>query len=230
MHVQEWLETVPAVSIYLLVGVVIGLESLGIPLPGEIVLVSSALLASQHGDIDPWVLGICATAGAIIGDSIGYAIGRKGGRPLLTWCGGKFPKHFSEANIAMAERSFEKWGMWAVFFGRFVALLRIFAGPLAGVLRMPYWKFLIANVFGGILWAGGTTAVVYSLGVVAEAWLKRFSWLGLVIAVLIGITSMLVIKNRAKKAAARAGSEPAGAPVATADEASPTVHAGAARN
>ncbi|UUN25574.1 DedA family protein [Streptomyces sp. FIT100] len=230
MHVQEWLETVPAVSIYLLVGVVIGLESLGIPLPGEIVLVSSALLASQHGDIDPWVLGICATAGAIIGDSIGYAIGRKGGRPLLTWCGGKFPKHFSEANIAMAERSFEKWGMWAVFFGRFVALLRIFAGPLAGVLRMPYWKFLIANVFGGILWAGGTTAVVYSLGVVAEAWLKRFSWLGLVIAVLIGITSMLVIKNRAKKAAARAGSEPDGAPVATADEASPTVHAGAARN
>ncbi|MDN3296540.1 DedA family protein [Streptomyces ficellus] len=203
MHVQEWLETVPAVSIYLLVGVVIGLESLGIPLPGEIVLVSSALLASQHGDIDPYVLGACATAGAIIGDSIGYAIGRRGGRPLLTWLGGKFPKHFSEANIAMAERSFEKWGMWAVFFGRFVALLRIFAGPLAGVLRMPYWKFLIANVFGGILWAGGTTAVIYSVGVVAEAWLKRFSWLGLVLAVLVGLTSMLVLKSRAKKAAAR---------------------------
>ncbi|MFF4233037.1 DedA family protein [Streptomyces sp. NPDC001820] len=203
MHVQEWLETVPAVSIYLLVGVVIGLESLGIPLPGEIVLVSSALLASQHGDINPYILGACATAGAIIGDSIGYAIGRRGGRPLLTWLGGKFPKHFGEAQIAMAERSFEKWGMWAVFFGRFVALLRIFAGPLAGVLRMPYWKFLIANVFGGILWAGGTTAVIYSVGVVAEAWLKRFSWLGLVLAVLIGLSSMLVLKNRAKKAAAR---------------------------
>ncbi|MFD5430164.1 DedA family protein [Streptomyces sp. NPDC127084] len=203
MHVQEWLETIPAVSIYILVGVVIGLESLGIPLPGEIVLVSSALLASQHGEIDPWVLGTCATGGAIVGDSIGYAIGRKGGRPLLAWCGKKFPKHFSEANIAMAERSFEKWGMWAVFFGRFVALLRIFAGPLAGVLRMPYWKFLIANVFGGILWAGGTTAVIYSVGVVAEAWLKRFSWLGLVLAVLFGVTSMLILKNRAKKAAAR---------------------------
>ncbi|MGX1883085.1 DedA family protein [Streptomyces sp. NPDC055287] len=204
MHITEWLETIPAVSIYLLVGVVIGLESLGIPLPGEIVLVSSALLASQHGDINPYVLGACATAGAIIGDSIGYAIGRKGGRPLLAKLGRKFPKHFSESNIAMAERSFEKWGMWAVFFGRFVALLRIFAGPLAGVLRMPYWKFLIANVFGGILWAGGTTAVIYSVGVVAEAWLKRFSWLGLVIAVLFGLTSMLVLKNRAKKAAAQA--------------------------
>ncbi|MFD4137391.1 MULTISPECIES: DedA family protein [unclassified Streptomyces] len=207
MHVQEWLENVPAISVYLLVGVVIGLESLGIPLPGEIVLVSSALLASQHGEINPYILGACASAGAIIGDSIGYAIGRKGGRPLLAWLGGKFPKHFGDAQIAMAERSFEKWGMWAVFFGRFVALLRIFAGPLAGVLRMPYWKFAIANVFGGILWAGGTTAVIYSLGIVAEAWLKRFSWLGLVLAVAIGVTSMLVLKNRAKKAAAQTPAE-----------------------
>ncbi|MFI7141773.1 DedA family protein [Streptomyces massasporeus] len=200
MHVQEWLETVPAVAVYALVGLVIGLESLGIPLPGEIILVSSALLASQHGEIDPVVLGASATAGAIIGDSIGYAIGRKGGRPLLARLGNKFPKHFSEGHIATAERSFEKWGMWAVFFGRFVALLRIFAGPLAGVLRMPYWKFLIANILGGIVWAGGTTAVIYYVGIVAESWLKRFSWLGLVAAVLVGLTSMLVIKRKAKKA------------------------------
>ncbi|MYV53806.1 DedA family protein [Streptomyces sp. SID3212] len=211
MHVQEWLETVPAVSIYLLVGLVIGLESLGIPLPGEIVLVSAALLASQHGDIDPYILGACASAGAIIGDSIGYAIGRRGGRPLLAWLGGKFPKHFGEAQISMAERSFEKWGMWAVFFGRFVALLRIFAGPLAGVLHMPYWKFLIANVFGGIVWAGGTTAVIYTVGVVAEPWLKRFSWVGLALAVLIGVGSMLVLRNRAKKSAGAAEAAGAGA-------------------
>ncbi|MEE1738199.1 DedA family protein [Streptomyces sp. BE147] len=214
MHVQEWLETVPAISVYLLVGVVIGLESLGIPLPGEIILVSSALLASQHGEIDPVVLGACASAGAIIGDSIGYAIGRRGGRPLLARLGRRFPKHFGEAQIAMAERSFEKWGMWAVFFGRFVALLRIFAGPLAGVLRMPYWKFLTANVLGGIVWAGGTTAVIYSVGVVAEAWLKRFSWLGLVVAVLFGLASMLVLRNRAKKAAAQSGGHPGAEPVA----------------
>ncbi len=149
------------------------------------------------------MLGACATAGAIIGDSIGYAIGRKGGRPLLARLGARFPRHFSEANIAMAERSFERWGAWAVFFGRFVALLRIFAGPLAGVLRMPYGKFLLANVLGGILWAGGTTAVVYSVGVVAEAWLKQFSWLGLVLAVAVGLTSVLVLKHRAKKAAPR---------------------------
>ncbi|MGC4979822.1 MULTISPECIES: DedA family protein [unclassified Streptomyces] len=201
MHVQDWLETVPAVSIYALVALVIGLESLGIPLPGEIVLVSAALLSSQHGGINPVVLGVCASLGAIIGDSIGYAIGRKGGRPLLAWLGAKFPRHFGEAHVATAERSFQKWGMWAVFFGRFIALLRIFAGPLAGVLRMPYWKFLIANVLGGIIWAGGTTAVIYYVGVVAESWLKRFSWLGLVAAVLVGLASMLIVRRKAKQTA-----------------------------
>ncbi|WP_432031544.1 DedA family protein [Streptomyces antibioticus] len=218
MHVQEWLDTVPAAAVYAVVGLVIGLESLGIPLPGEIILVSAALLSSQHAGIDPFVLGAVASTGAVIGDSIGYAIGRKGGRPLLAWLGKKFPRHFSEGHIATAERSFEKWGMWAVFFGRFVALLRIFAGPLAGVLRMPYWKFLIANVLGGILWAGGTTAVIYYVGVVAESWLKRFSWLGLVLAVLIGVTSMLVIKRKAAKQSAApaeetpAEAEPVGVP------------------
>ncbi|MER5959166.1 DedA family protein [Streptomyces longhuiensis] len=209
MHVQEWLDTVPAVAIYALVAGVIGLESLGIPLPGEIVLVSAALLSSQHGDINPIILGVCASAGAVVGDSIGYAIGRKGGRPLLAWLGNKFPRHFGEAHVATAERSFEKWGMWAVFFGRFVALLRIFAGPLAGVLHMPYWKFLIANFLGGVIWAGGTTAVIYYIGVVAEDWLKRFSYYGLAAAVLIGLASMLIVRRKAKKAAAEAEPVPA---------------------
>ncbi|MHB9755141.1 DedA family protein [Streptomyces sp. BYX5S] len=211
MHVQEWLDTIPAVAIYALVAGVIGLESLGIPLPGEIVLVSAALLSSQHGDVNPVVLGICASAGAVVGDSIGYAIGRKGGRPLLAKLGSKFPKHFGPAHVATAERSFEKWGMWAVFFGRFIALLRIFAGPLAGVLHMPYWKFLIANVLGGIVWAGGTTAVIYYVGVVAEDWLKRFSYVGLGAAVLVGLASMLIVKRRAAKMAA-AHEESAGEP------------------
>ncbi|MER6278440.1 DedA family protein [Streptomyces sp900105245] len=216
MHVTEWLDSVPAAAVYAVVALVIGLESLGIPLPGEIVLVSAALMSSQHSGVNPVVLGVCATAGAVIGDSIGYAIGRKGGRPLLAWLGAKFPRHFSEGHVATAERSFEKWGMWAVFFGRFVALLRIFAGPLAGVLHMPYWKFLIANVLGGICWAGGTTAVIYYVGVVAEDWLKRFSYLGLVAALLIGL-SMLIIKRKAKKAQQDAAVAPEAEPVNAGD-------------
>ncbi|MEW2155507.1 DedA family protein [Streptomyces sp. NPDC007189] len=200
MHVQDWLDSVPAAAVYAVVALVIGLESLGIPLPGEIILVSAALMASQHSGVNPVVLGACATAGAVIGDSIGYAIGRKGGRPLLAWLDRRFPKHFSEGHVATAERSFEKWGMWAVFFGRFIALLRIFAGPLAGVLHMPYWKFLIANVLGGICWAGGTTAAVYYVGVVAEGWLKKFSYVGLAAAVALGLATMLIVQRKAKKA------------------------------
>jgi membrane protein DedA with SNARE-associated domain len=73
---------------------------------------------------------------------------------------------------------------------------------------MPYWKFLIANVLGGICWAGGTTAVIYYVGIVAEDWLKRFSYLGLVAAVLVGLASMLVIRRRAKKAAQQQAAEP----------------------
>ncbi|RLU80468.1 hypothetical protein CTZ27_35160 [Streptomyces griseocarneus] len=211
MHIQDWLETVPAVAVYLLVGGVIGLESLGIPLPGEIVLVSATLMAATQDHINPYVLAVCAIAGAIIGDSIGYLIGRKGGKPLLAWLGRKFPKHFGEKHVAKAEASFTKWGMWAVFVGRFIALLRIFAGPLAGVLKMPYWKFLIANVLGGIVWAGGTVAVIYSVGKVAEKWLKQFSYLGLLAAVLFGLGSLLVMRMRAKKAAKKEEAEEAAA-------------------
>ncbi|MEU4210862.1 DedA family protein [Streptomyces sp. NPDC026206] len=209
MHIQEWLETVPAIAVYLLVGGVIGLESLGIPLPGEIVLVSATLLAATQDHINPYVLGASAVAGAIVGDSIGYLIGRKGGKPLLAWLGRKFPKHFGPHHVATAERSFQKWGMWAVFVGRFIALLRIFAGPLAGVLKMPYWKFLIANVLGGIVWAGGTVAVIYSVGKVAEEWLKKFSWLGLVAALLFGLGSFVVMRIKAKKAGATQAAEAA---------------------
>ena len=214
MHVQDWLNDVPPVAVYLMVGLVVGLESLGIPLPGEIVLMTAALMSSQ-GHANPWLVAACAIAGAVGGDSIGYAIGHKGGKPLLDRLGRRFPSHFSPGHVATAERSFQRWGMWAVFFGRFVALLRIFAGPLAGVLHMPYWKFLIANFLGGVIWAGGTTAVIYYLGVVAESYLKQFSYLGLVAAVLIGLASMLVVKRKAKKASAeREAAEPETVPAA----------------
>lgn len=182
------LQVIPPLAVYLLTGVVIGLESLGIPLPGEIVLVSASLLSSRPElEVNPLWVGVAATTGAIVGDSIGYAIGRRYGMPLFGWLGRRFPRHFGPGHVVVAERLFGRWGVWAVFFGRFVALLRIFAGPLAGALKMPYPRFLAANVLGGICWAGGTTAGVYYLGLIAETWLKRFSWVGLVVAVLTGL-------------------------------------------
>ncbi|MFI9723117.1 DedA family protein [Streptomyces sp. NPDC052396] len=218
MHIQHWLESVPAIAVYLMVGGVIGLESLGIPLPGEIVLVSATLMASSQDHINPYVLGACAVGGAIIGDSIGYLIGRKGGKPLLEWLGRKFPKHFGPHHVATAEKAFTKWGMWAVFIGRFIALLRIFAGPLAGVLKMPYWKFLIANVLGGICWAGGTVALVYTVGKAAEKWMGQISYIGLAVAALFGVGSFVVMRIKAKKAAAEAEQQQAESAPATVAE------------
>lgn len=194
------LQVIPPLAVYLLTGVVIGLESLGIPLPGEIVLVSAALLSSRPEiDVNPLWVGVAATIGAVVGDSIGYAIGRRYGMPLFGWLGRRFPKHFGPGHVAVAERLFGRWGMGAVFFGRFIALLRIFAGPLAGALKMPYPKFLAANVAGGICWAGGTTAGVYYLGLIAETWLKRFSWVGLILAVLTGLGVTLYLRRRTRR-------------------------------
>jgi membrane protein DedA with SNARE-associated domain len=200
VNVDAMLQTIPPLAVYLVVGAIIGLESLGIPLPGEIALVSAALLASRHTlDINPVAVGAAATIGAIIGDTIGYSIGRRFGMSLFERLGNRFPKHFGPGHVALAKRLFTRWGVWAVFFGRFIALLRILAGPLAGALKMPYRHFLAANASGGLIWAGGTTAVVYYAGVVAERWLSRFSWIALVVAVVIGIGMTLLLRERTSR-------------------------------
>ena len=195
--VDAFLITIPPLVVYLTVGIVVGLESLGVPLPGEIVLVSAALLSSRHElEVSPLWIAVAATTGAVVGDSIGYAVGRRYGMGLFTWAGQRFPKHFGPSHVSAAERLFARWGVYAVFFGRFIALLRIFAGPLAGALRMHYRRFLAANVLGGICWAAGTTFAVYLLGIVAERWLARFSWVGLVVALVTGLVISTVVKRR----------------------------------
>ncbi|UAC02309.1 DedA family protein [Dactylosporangium vinaceum] len=207
--------TLSPIWIYLLVGGVIGIESMGVPLPGEITLVTASLL-SVTTSVSPWLVAASAAAGAIIGDSIGYVIGRRGGRPLLERVGRRFPKHFGPEHLAKAERSFRKWGVWAVFFGRFIALLRILAGPLAGALHVPYPKFLVANATGGIVWSFGTVFAIYSLGQVAEKWLKDFSWIALAVAVVAGAATTLYLRRKAaaeaKALRAEAEKEPAGTP------------------
>ena len=199
MNVESILEVVPPLAVYLMVGLVIGLESLGVPLPGEIVLVSAAVLSSRQAlNISPVWVGVAAITGAIIGDTIGYTIGRRYGMSLFERLGRRFPKHFGTGHVALAKQLFTRWGVWAVFFGRFIALLRILAGPLAGALRMRYKYFLAANASGALCWAGGTTAVVYFLGLAAERWLARFSWVALVLAVIVGIGMTLLLRERTR--------------------------------
>jgi membrane protein DedA with SNARE-associated domain len=204
VDVDSLLQTIPPFAVYIVVGVIIGLESLGIPLPGEIALVSAALLASRHTlDINPVGVAAAAITGAIIGDTIGYSIGHRFGMGLFERLGRRFPKHFGPGHVALAKQLFVRWGVWAVFFGRFIALLRIFAGPLAGALKMRYPHFLAANATGALFWAGGTTAVVYYLGLAAEKWLSRFSWVALVVAVVIGVIVTWLLKERTARAIAK---------------------------
>ncbi len=195
--IAEWLQSIPPLAVYLTVLGVVGVESFGIPLPGEIVLVSATLMATRPElAVSAIWVAVAALIGAVVGDSIGFMVGRRYGMTLLQAAGRRFPKHFGPSHLALAERAFERWGVLTVIVGRFIAILRIFAGPLAGALRMPYRKFMPANVVGGVLWTFGTTAAVYALGIAAETWLKRFSWAGLIVAVIVGLTVGFLVKKR----------------------------------
>jgi membrane protein DedA with SNARE-associated domain len=215
--VQNWLSSLPPGYLYLLVGLLIAVESMGVPLPGEIALVSAALLASSgYADI-AWVV-VAGCLGAIVGDSIGYYIGHRGGRPFLERLGRRFPKHLGPVQLERAERIFHRYGVWAIFFGRFIALLRVLAGPLSGALRIPWRRFVMANAAGGIIWAGGTALAVYFIGKAAEQWLSRFSWIALIVALAAGVVTTLIIRNRMRHGddsadiALAAASEPVDAP------------------
>ena len=211
MSVETLLQSIPPIAVYLIVGGVIGMESLGIPLPGEIVLVSAALMSSHHQlAVNPVGVGVAAVIGAVVGDSIGYAIGHRFGMKLFDRLGKRFPKHFGPSHVTFAERLFARWGVWAVFFGRFIAILRILAGPLAGALKMRYSHFLAANAAGGLCWAGGTTALVYYAGVAAERWLSRFSWIGLIVAVVCGLAIAIFLRRRISQAISHLEAESAG--------------------
>jgi membrane protein DedA with SNARE-associated domain len=183
-----------AVVAYLVVGLVIGIESMGVPLPGETTLIAAALLASQ-GDLRlEFVIG-AAAAGAIIGDSLGYYIGRQAGRGLFERLGRRF-HHFSEDRIVRAEKYFHRYGVWTVFFGRFVALLRIFAGPMAGMLRMPYPQFLAANAAGGITWATTIGIVAFHIGDNADKLFGQVSVWALVVIALAAVAVYTFYKLR----------------------------------
>ena len=208
MTADTLLQSVPPLLVYVVVGLVIGMESLGIPLPGEVILVGAALVSSRHDlAVNPVGVGAAAVTGAVLGDSIGYWIGHRFGMELFDRLGRRFPRHFGPGHVALAERVFARWGTGAVFFGRFVALLRILAGPLAGALKMRYQRFLRANVSGALCWAGGTTALVYFAGVAAERWLARFSWVALVVAMVAVIAGMILLRDRIRNTVAELGAE-----------------------
>src|SRR6478672_8255521 len=156
-------------------------ESSGVPVPGETALITAAVLASQGKLQIEVVIGLAAAA-AIVGDNIGYLIGRKGGRWLLERPGFMYRQRVRV--IEVGEPFFERHGPKAVFFGRFVLGLRVWASWLAGATRMRWTSFLLWNALGGICWATIIGLIAYFLGHSAGNAIETFGIFGLVAAVL----------------------------------------------
>jgi phosphatidylglycerol lysyltransferase len=167
---------------YVIVLLGVGIESMGVPVPGETVLIAGTLLAAR-GHLNPAMLAGFACFGAVTGDNIGYWVGRRWGHRLAGVPGVR--RIYDERRIAVAESFFRRYGVLAVFLGRFVALLRIFAGPLAGMNGMSWPRFFAANLAGGVLWVGAVVTVVLLVGDRAVTLVTRSGYAGLgVVAVL----------------------------------------------
>lgn len=167
-------------------------ESGGAPIPGETSLIAAAVLASQGKLQIELVIPLAATA-AIVGDNIGYVIGRKGGRWLLERPGA-FQRQRQEV-LRVGEPFFEAHGPKAVFFGRFLLGLRIWASWLAGATRMRWRAFALWNALGGIAWASAIGLIAYFLGHSAGSAVEAFGLYGLA-AVLLGVIGGLILHRR----------------------------------
>ncbi len=147
---------------YAAIFVFVMIESLGVPFPGETMVIAAALYAGTTHRLSPWLIWAVAAVAAIVGDNIGFGIGHWGGFRLLHRYGRKI--HLDEAELKVGRLVFDRHGGKVVFFGRFVSILRTYAAFLAGTNRMVYVRFLAFNAAGGIIWAGIYAIGFYYLG------------------------------------------------------------------
>lgn len=185
-HVFELLRGFLLHYLYWAVAIALLLENTGLPVPGETILLLGSFLAFSQGQLQlPWII-VVGIASATLGDNIGFFVGLRGGRPLLN----RYRQWFriSKEAIANGERVFQRYGPATIFFARFVAGLRVIAGPLAGILRMEWRRFAIYNFLGATVWVTVIATVGYVFG---RHWgrllhiVKEFNIAILVIAVIV---------------------------------------------
>ncbi|HET9078235.1 MAG TPA: DedA family protein [Acidimicrobiales bacterium] len=158
MNIDNLLHTYGYAAVFVLVGA----ESLGIPLPGETILIAAGIYAGTTHKLNIWLIFAVAAAAAVIGDNIGFWIGDKGGYRLLRRYG-RYVRA-DETKIKIGRLVFDRHGGKVVFFGRFVSVLRTYAAFLAGTLKMRWRRFLPFNAAGGIVWAAIYSFVPYQVG------------------------------------------------------------------
>jgi membrane-associated protein len=169
------------------------LENAGLPIPGETILLFAGFLAF-HGKIELLPAILIAIAGATIGDSLGFWLGRYGGTRLVNRFVRRIPwvaKRYDDAH-----RLFLKYGQWAVFTARFIAGLRVFAGILAGILLMPYWRFLIFNFAGAVCWAMTIGTIGYIFGSNWDQLAELFAQLNWITLVIVGVGAVALFLFR----------------------------------
>ena len=175
---------------------VVMLESGGLPLPGETALIAAGVLASS-GKLDITAVILAAAAAAIVGDNLGYVIGRTGGRRLLERS--RRVSRFSERALPWAEDFFRRHGPKTIFLARFFSILRVTAAWMAGVSRMHWWTFFAWNAAGGICWALLVGLVSYYAGQAAADAISHYGLLGgaaIVAVALVGVVGFHFWRKR----------------------------------
>jgi membrane protein DedA with SNARE-associated domain len=187
---------------YLAVLVIVGLESFGIPVPGETTLITAALYAGATHNLNIAGVVLAAIVGAILGDNLGYLVGHWGGYRLLVRYGRYI--RFTEERIKVARYLFLRFGGEVVFFGRFVALLRAYAAFLAGTTRMPWRRFLVFNAAGGIAWATLYGGAAYLLGTQVDRVSRPLGTVFVIGGALAIVVGAVIIRRYEKRLAAAA--------------------------
>ncbi len=182
---------------YLAVFVFVAIESIGIPFPGETMLLVAAIDAGTTHQLSIVLVIIAATCGAILGDNLGFWIGREGGYRLLRRYGRYIG--FNERRVKLGLYLFRKHGGKIVFIGRFVAVLRAWAAFLAGVNRMQWSRFLVFNALGGVSWATLYGLGGYFLGEEIHRLTGPVGIVTIVLAVLIIIASLIFVRRQEKQ-------------------------------
>jgi membrane protein DedA with SNARE-associated domain len=181
---------------------VVAAESLGIPVPGETMLIAAGTYAGTTHKLSIWVIFFVAAAAAIIGDNIGFLIGHKGGYRLVRRYGALV--RFDESKVKVARYIFDRHGGKVVFFGRFVSILRTYAAFLAGTIRMRWPKFLVYNASGGVLWAAVYAFASYTVGKTLARVTGTITWALVGAAVVATIGAFLLIRRQSQRLTLRA--------------------------
>jgi membrane protein DedA with SNARE-associated domain len=187
---------------YWAVFLLVGAESLGIPLPGETILIAAGIYAGTTHKLSIWGIWLAAIAGAIIGDNIGFTIGRQGGYRIARRYGHYV--RFDEAKLKVGMYVFDRHGGKVVFFGRFVSVLRTYAAFLAGTNRMKWRRFLFWNASGAIVWASVYSFGSYLAGNAIKNASKTANYALAALAVIAIVAAILIVRKKVSQLEATA--------------------------